>query len=179
MSVRETIEPVIAKHGYSDYRWIAAGEIVVSQWVRLKCQFGCGEYGKAACCPPQTPSVDECERFFREYREAVIFHFTGAVERPEDRHGWTRKLNMKLLKLERDVFLLGYRKAFLLFLDTCGVCTECAGSRDQCKKPRKARPAPEAMAVDVFATVRKVGFEVEVLSDYSQEMNRFAFLMID
>jgi hypothetical protein len=35
------------------------------------------------------------------------------------------------------------------------------------------------MAIDVFATVRKLGFPIEVLSDYSQAMNRYAFLVIE
>jgi hypothetical protein len=35
------------------------------------------------------------------------------------------------------------------------------------------------MAVDVYATVRKYGFPIEVLKDYSEAMNRYAFLMID
>jgi hypothetical protein len=34
------------------------------------------------------------------------------------------------------------------------------------------------MAVDVFATVRKIGFPVEVLSDYDQPMNRYAMLLV-
>jgi hypothetical protein len=35
------------------------------------------------------------------------------------------------------------------------------------------------MAMDVFATVRKIGYPIQVLSDYSQEMNRYAFLLIE
>jgi predicted metal-binding protein len=53
------------------------------------------------------------------------------------------------------------------------------GARSECKEPRSARPTPEAMAVDVFSTVRKIGYPIEVLSDYRQAMNRYAFLMIE
>ena len=35
------------------------------------------------------------------------------------------------------------------------------------------------MAIDVFATVRKIGYPIEVLFDYSQAMNRYAFLLIE
>jgi len=35
------------------------------------------------------------------------------------------------------------------------------------------------MTVDVFSTVRGVGYPVEVLFEYDQEMNRCAFLMVD
>jgi hypothetical protein len=42
-----------------------------------------------------------------------------------------------------------------------------------------ARPSPESMAMDVFATVRKIDYQIEALYDYSQEMNRYAFLLIE
>ena len=50
--------------------------------------------------------------------------------------------------------------------------------RKTCEQPRMARPAPEAMAVDVYTTVRQAGFKLNVLSDYDQKMDRFAFLMV-
>jgi hypothetical protein len=34
------------------------------------------------------------------------------------------------------------------------------------------------MAIDVFETVRKIGYPIGVLDDYSQQMNRYAFLLI-
>jgi len=177
---RQKLEELFRKHGYTDFKWIAPGKIVVSQWVRMKCMYGCGGYGQVATCPPNLPSVSECERFFREYSDAVIFHFEKKVKKPEDRHAWTRKVNAKLSKLEREVFLSGYERAFLLFMDTCRICGECpAGSKEECKEPRLARPSPEGMAVDVYATVRQVGYPIQVLSDYSQKMNRYAFLMIE
>jgi hypothetical protein len=35
------------------------------------------------------------------------------------------------------------------------------------------------MAVDVFSTVRKVGYSIQVLADYAQTMNRYAFLLVE
>ena len=175
---RQQLEELFRKHGYTDFKWIKPEKIVVSQWVRMKCMFGCGEYGRTATCPPNLPSVSECERFFREYKDAVIFHFEKKVKKPEDRHAWTRKVNAKLAKLEREVFLSGYERSFLLFMDSCSICGVCPGEIVKCKQPRLARPSPEAMAVDVYATVRQVGYPIEVLSEYSQKMNRYAFLMI-
>jgi predicted metal-binding protein len=176
---KKDLEKIFHKHGFTDFRWLDPKAIVVGQWVRLKCLFGCREYGKTAACPPHVPSVEECERFFREYGRAVVFHLAKKVARPEDRFAWTRRVNLKLLKLEREVFLAGHVKAFLLFMDSCPVCSECSGARATCKEPRLARPTPEAMAVDVFATVRSLGYPIEVLSRYDQTMNRYAFLLID
>jgi predicted metal-binding protein len=179
MRRREKLEALFQKHGYTDFKWIEPEKIVVSQWVRIKCMFGCGNYGRTACCPPNVPSVSECEKFFSEYSDAVIFHFQKKVDKPEKRHAWTRKVNSKLSKLEREVFLSGYERAFLLFMGTCHICGECLGAREECKEPRSSRPSPEAMAMDVFSTVRQCGYPIEVLSDYLQTMNRYAFLMIE
>lgn len=171
-------EEVFRKYGTEDYRWMNPKSIVVSQWTRMKCTFGCKNYGRVGACPPHVPSVPECRAFFREYKEGVVLHFAKKVDQPEDRFAWTRGVNLKLLKLEREIFLMGYYKAFLLFVDSCNLCESCAGAREECKNPRQSRPTPESMAVDVYATVRKLGYPIEVLSEYSQEMNRYAFLLI-
>ncbi len=176
---REKLEQLFKQDGFLDFKWIDPKKIIVAQWVRMKCMFGCGDYGKNSCCPPNVPSVSECERFFHEYGSAVIFHFKNAVEKPEDRFKWTRKINMKLSKLEREVFISGYERAFLLVMDTCNFCEECGGKRENCKQPRISRPTSEAMGMDVYSTVRQFGYHIELRSDYSQEMDRYAFLMIE
>ena len=175
---RNVLDAIMQEKGYSDYKWIDPKKIIVSQWVRMKCTFGCGEYGRGGSCPPQTPSVAECSQFFNEYSDAVILHFEGIMDKPEDRHNWSRKINTKLVKLEREVFLAGYERAFVLFMDSCCFCKECSGDRETCSEPRMARPAPEAMAVDVYSTVRRFGFNINVRNDYDQRMDRYAFLMV-
>ncbi|UCF12986.1 MAG: DUF2284 domain-containing protein [Thermoplasmatales archaeon] len=144
----------------------------------MKCMFGCNEYGKNACCPPNIPQVDKCQHFFREYTEGVVFHFEKKLKNPEQRHKWARDINNRLLRLEREVFLAGNQKAFMLFMDSCTNCKTCAEERIACRNKRSARPAPEAMAVDVFSTVRGLKYPIEVLRDYSQTMNRYAFLLV-
>lgn len=179
MDNRKELEVLFEKHGYTDLKWINPKAIVVSQWVRMKCMFGCANYGRNASCPPSVPSVSECRQFFDEYSTAVVLHFEKAVDKPQDRHTWSRGVNQALLELEREVFLSGYERAFLLFMDSCCICADCTGVRDECKNPQSARPSPESMAVDVFSTVREYGYPIEVLSDYSQAMNRYAFLLIE
>ena len=175
---KKRLDALLVENGYRDYKWIDAHDIVVAQWVRMKCMFGCSEYGRGASCPPNTPSVAECERFFQEYSHALILHFQGKVEKPEDRHAWSAKINVNLAKLERAVFLAGYERAFCLFMDSCNLCRECTGNRRTCKEPSLSRPGPEAMAVDVYTTVRRFGFPIEVKTRYDQTMDRYAFLMV-
>jgi len=179
MLQRQELEGLFRGRGFDDFRWIEPASIVVAEWVRMKCLFGCGEYGRNASCPPNAPPVADCARFFREYSEAVLFHFAKTVAKPEDRHAWTREIGERLVDLERDVFVAGNFKAFLLRLDSCSLCEPCPGRRSACKEPRRARPTPEALAVDVFTTVRAAGYPIRVLSDYTQEMNRYAILLVE
>lgn len=179
MSDLEQMEALFNKHGCMDFKWIDPQDIVIGQWVRMKCMFGCGDYGRNASCPPNAPSVSECRQFFNEYKNAAIFHFAKAVDKPEDRFAWTREINRSLVSLERDIFLSGYHKVFVLVIDNCTMCEECPGKREECKNLKMARPTPEAMAIDVYSTVRKYGYLIQVLADYSQTMNRYAFLFIE
>ena len=45
--------------------------------------------------------------------------------------------------------------------------------------PEQARPTPEALGVDVFATMSRLGYPLQVLRDYDQPMDRYAFLLIE
>ena len=92
---------------------------------------------------------------------------------------WSRETNLQLLELEKAAFQLGYYKAFLLFMDECQICDECTGTREECKNSHLSRPSPEALGVDVYATVLKLGYPIETLTDRTQEMNRYSFLMIE
>jgi predicted metal-binding protein len=179
MLSKAVLENMFRNRGLADFRWIDPASIVVAEWVRMKCRFGCGEYGRKASCPPNVPSVPECRQLFQEYSSAVVFHFAKKFAQPEERHSWTREAGRKLLGLERDIFLSGHPKAFLLLLASCALCRTCTVERTTCKKPQLARPTPEAMAVDVFSTVRAVGYPIQVLSDYAQEINRYAFLLVE
>jgi len=64
-------------------------------------------------------------------------------------------------------------------MDSCNLCSECSGTRETCLKPGQARPTADAMAVDVFSTVKPLGYPIEVLSRTDEPMNRYAFLMVD
>jgi predicted metal-binding protein len=173
------LEHLSREYGLNDFKWIEPEEIVVAQWVRMKCMFGCPGYGSVASCPPNVPSVKECEQFFREYKHGIIFHFERTDPNPDTRHAWSKPINDNLLKLEREVFLKGYQKTFLFAMSTCSLCDDCSRIRIDCHEKMNARPTLEAFAVDVYTTVRQLGYPIEVLSDYGKTMNRYALLLIE
>lgn len=175
----KVVERALKDKGFSDFKFLSGQEVIVQQWVRFKCRFGCPTYGRKGGCPPNVPPVDECREFFREYRSIAVIHIAVKLGKPEMRAEWSRRTNLELLQVERDAFLAGFHKAFLLFMDECRVCNACEARREDCLSPEQARPCPESLGVDVFGTVKNLGFPIEVLTDYDQEMNRYAFLLIE
>jgi len=43
----QMLNELFQKHGYRDYKWIDPQKIIVAQWVRMKCTYGCGGYGQS------------------------------------------------------------------------------------------------------------------------------------
>lgn len=174
-----TVEQALLKRGFESFKWFSPKDIIVGRWVRFKCMFGCASFNTRASCPPNVPSVEECRNFFNEYENGLIIHISGKLEDPQVRGEWSRKINNELVKVEREVFLLGNRKAFILTMDECQICKECAVLREECKNKMLSRPSVESLGVDVFETVRRQGFPIEVLKDYSDTMNRYAILLVE
>ena len=173
------VDRLMQSQGFPDFRWIAGRDVVVEQWVRFKCTFACEEFGRNACCPPNTPSVMECRELFLGYERIAVIHLQTTRAQGEDPRTWKREVNARFLDLERAVFLAGFYKSLVLFPGDCSLCEECVPERADCRNSGFARPVPEALAVDVYATVRKVGFPIQVLTDRSQTMNRYGFLLVE
>jgi len=178
MTNKKQIELLIEKQGFSDYKWIDPKEIVVAHWVRVKCTFGCGDYGLGAC-PPNTPSVDDCRSFFKEYEDGLIIKLNKFADRNAYPSEWSKEMTNKLLEIERDIFLSGHQKVFLLNQTCCDVCKDCSGNRTNCIDKKNSRPSPESFAVDVYQTVRNVGMEINVVSENPAEMNRIAIILVE
>jgi predicted metal-binding protein len=175
---KEYFESLLVKQGFSDYKWINPKEIVVAHWVRVKCTFGCSDYGLGTC-PPNTPSVNDCDRFFKEYESGLIIRINKFADKNEYPSDWSREITDKLLGIEKEIFLSGYQKVFLLNQTCCSICKKCPGNRVECKEKEKSRPSPESFAVDVYQTVRNVGMEINVVAESPAEMNRIAILLIE
>ncbi|MBN2007721.1 DUF2284 domain-containing protein [candidate division KSB1 bacterium] len=178
MQHKDELEKIFAAYELNDFKWINSQDIVVANWVRMKCLFGCNEKGHASC-PPYLPEVAECQKIFREYTNGALFRFQFYAEKDNYPEKLSHQLTNTLHKLERNVFLLGYYKAFILNQVCCGICPECVMDIKDCKNPYKRRPSPEGFAVDVYTTARQAGFELNVVTESSQQISRFAILLIE
>jgi predicted metal-binding protein len=142
-------------------------DIFTAPWVRMKCRYGCGCWGSSLCCPPNTPTPAETREVLDSYGRAVLF---------EAGRGEPKEL---AVKLEREVFLAGYYKAFGLGAGPCRLCPSGCAADEGCRHPEKARPAMEACGIDVYATVRAAGFEIEVVRSRDDEQHYFGAVLVD
>lgn len=140
--------------------------VETGSWVRWKCQFGCGAYGSSLVCPPHTPTPEQTRAMLDEYTRAVLFE------------AGRREPKRIAAALERELFLAGCYKAFGFGAGPCRHCERCAFG-EGCRHPYEARPAMEACGIDVFATVRKHGFVIEVVRDHRQEQHYFGMVLIE
>lgn len=162
----ESFGKLAIKKGAKEARIISVDTIVVSSWVRLKCQFGCDGYGKCLTCPPFSPTPEETAKIIKEYKKAILIH--------GDEHTDISKI---AVYLEREIFLAGYYKAFGMGAGPCELCGDCDVGKP-CKKPYLARPSMEANGIDVFQTVRNNGFKIEVLDSVQCKGNYFGVVLV-
>ena len=155
------------KAGARAAKVIPAASVVTAQWVRFKCQYGCGGYGACLTCPPYSPTPDETERIIDEFETAILLH--------GDEHVNITRL---AADLEREIFLAGYYKAIAFGSGPCRFCDEC-DPEEGCKHPTLARPAMEAAGIDVFQTVRSNGFDVQVATCYESRADYFALILVE
>ncbi len=133
--------------GFRKIKAVSPRDMVLQPWVRLKCRFGCSEYGRNRQCPPFSPDADEMCKILSEYKRTILVE--GAPPGPV--------FHNQLLELERLCFLEGYHKALAFGAGPCLLCSPCEITRT-CRYPDKARPALEACGVDVYETVRRAGW---------------------
>ncbi len=153
------------KLGAKDSKIISVKSIVVSEWVRLKCQFGCEGYGGRLTCPPYSPTPEQTRRIIVDYEYGLLIHGEEDTD-----------INDIVATMEREIFLDGYYKAFGMGHGTCVLCNKCTKF---CKYPEKARPSMEACGIDVYSTVRANGFPIEVLRTTSCEGNYYGLILIE
>jgi predicted metal-binding protein len=114
-----------------------------------------------------------------EYNQAAVFHFEKRVERIEEYSPWSKEVVSRLMKLEREIFLSGYYKTLLLSFTACILCETCTGSLAECRNPMIVRPGADALGIDVYATVRSIGYPIQVVKDHKDVTNRYAFMLIE
>lgn len=151
--------------GAKEAKIIPAKSIVAAEWVKMKCQFGCEGFGQSLTCPPYSPAADFTRRMLAFYKHAILVH-----------GGQYANIHAIIPKLEREIFLDGYYKAFGMGAGPCQLCEKCAKF---CRHPDKTRPSLEACGIDVYSTVRANGYPIKVLKDYGCKGNYYGIVLIE
>lgn len=170
------------KYGLETIFPFSTDEIVIAQWVYLKCRYGCSRYNTNWCCPPATPGPETVRTLFKEYALALLL--VGSQTRPEFYLDNARKRTKQVrywkgtVGLERLLFLEGYHKAFGLVGETCALCKECAYPGD-CRFPQEKRPAVESFGIDVIGTLQNIGVTPRVARRRMQSFSYYGIILVE
>lgn len=126
-------------------------KIVFDQRTLLKCFFGCP--GGMPYCPSTKDASNSML-----YSELIKKYKWGVILCTDDLH-----LGQKItLEIESKAFLAG--KHFAFGATECANCKECAfESKKECLNPKNVRPPLYALGIDVYSTVRGLGWELNVV----------------
>jgi predicted metal-binding protein len=152
--------------GVREAKIIDPKTVETAPWVRWKCQFGCGGYNSSLMCPPYSPTPEETRKVLDSYNYAILFE------------GGRRDTKEIATQMEREVFLSGYYKAVGMGAGPCRFCSSC-GFDEGCRHAEEARPAMEACGIDVFSTVRKHGFNIDVVRTYKDPQHYFGLVLVE
>jgi predicted metal-binding protein len=110
------------------------------------------------------------------YQKAILLH----QRLPKKKTRWERfdHFSKAIVRLEIEIFLDGYYKAWSMGAGPCDLCKECNLS-GTCKHGLVARPSMEACGIDVFKTARDNGFPIEVVQTRDEEINIFGLILVD
>jgi predicted metal-binding protein len=156
---------------------MATSGVVVADWVRLKCLFGCDEPGVHRTCPPNAPPLDQTRRLLGEFTRAILLE-TGPISGDERSDDESLRLNTAGLALERELFLAGFYRAWFMGAGPCDLCGACVRG-EECPTPERARPSMEGCGLDVYATARNAGRTIEVVRSHDDTYRFFALVLVD
>lgn len=159
---------LLYKEGVRKAAKIGADSVVTAPWTNYKCRYGCDFYGKRNSCPPYTPTWKQTQEIIDCYEYGILFNIQD---------GSNTSVTPLAVELARQAFLDGYYKAIAFGSGPCLICKEC--DLEHCRFPKKAIPSMEACGIDVFATARNNGFEIETVREKSDKHNYFGFVLFE
>ena len=152
--------------------------VIAEDWVRLKCQYGCGGYGKYLSCPPFSPTPETTRKVVAAYTTGMLLVF-GNITYEQDRDdAISNLLRESVFQLEREIFLDGFYKAFGMASGPCRLCETC-DTTARCRFPEKVRPSMEACGIDVYQTLRNCGIELRVVRSYDEQCTYAGLILIE
>lgn len=162
--------------GASQAAPIPVADIVLDERAALKCLVPvCLHYGIDLMCPPNVMPVAQFREALQRYQDAMLIKVdiplsnlkAPGADPLEVAQVFRKKLHDIVCRIESLCIERGYYFAAGLIGGSCPLCEKCVGVRSglPCRHPFKARPAMEAMGIDVMATARKAGLNLSFGQD--------------
>lgn len=145
---------------------IPADTIETAPWTVYRCQYGCDFYGKKRCCPPYAPKWQETQAMIDCFQYGILFRIHDL-----------KMVTPLAIKLSRELFLDGYYKTIAFGAGPCEKCARC--NLEHCNFPKQVVPAMEACGIDVFATVRNNGMEINTIREKEEPHNYFGLVLVE
>ncbi len=179
----ERYRQLALESGASQAVVIPASDVVIDERVRLKCVVPrCLRAGETPNCPPYAPDLDLMRRAVSRFSWAILFKCDvepveayapdSGASRAERRRtlSFHQKSSEVVYALERQAYKDGYHLAMGFGGGSCKdylcsgmICQYLDSGR--CRFPHRARPAMEAVGMDVIALVNRAGWEAYALLD--------------
>jgi predicted metal-binding protein len=181
-ALEERIFTLCQHLGIEGIHLIKTSQIIVAQWVRLKCRYGCDNYNTNWCCPPATVTVKEAKEILREYKSALLL--CGEADHPHFYTNISKKRRKQVefwkstIAIERELFLLVYHKAFGLTSESCALCKKCAYP-ENCLFPKEKRPSVESFSIDIFQTLQRIGKETKIAQKIEDHYNHYSIILLE
>lgn len=155
---------------------IKPNQVVVGNWVRLKCQYGCDAYQTRYTCPPYSPTPAYTQQMLKEYKVGLFctYQYQPRSERKE-----RQAIRKIIAEVEREMFLDGYYKAFAMAAGPCNLCPDKCDLSKPCPHPEIARPSMEGCGIDVYKTAANINVKLEVVKDFSQAPTYCCLILIE
>ena len=164
--LQKLIYPIKAL-GFDDVLEISPESVIVSEFPKNKCRFGCRSYDQKHC-EANDMSLEETTKLLSGYKKAFLLK----GEPP------TGDFQKKLLEAEKLAFINGYHKAFVFFAGPCSICSKC-DPEIPCENTKNRRPSMEGAGIDVFETVRNNGEVLETLSTRDAIVKYYGLLLLE
>lgn len=187
-AIVKDLEKIALEAGATGVKLVRPPDVIVAQWVRTKCQFGCHFFGKRFTCPPYAPTPKQTAESLRSYEKALLVEFANLYRDRLRADPRSHPIHDALYRMERVAFLSGYEKAFSYEAGPCTLCPDCPAEKldkpnlfqkKECRRPKEARPSMEAAGIDVYQTVRRSGFEIHVVQHKSQPFKVFGLVLLE
>jgi predicted metal-binding protein len=150
--------------GFETFLEFKAEMLVPETRIRAFCQADkCGNYAINYMCPPAIGSIEEIAAKIKNFQTGYLLQYSKYLDVKNEKPDVIRtqkEFHAKILQVEQYLKANGINQVWGLIGGNCRMCEVCAiKSAEPCRFPEQSRTSLEAIGVDVFGLLDKLGLE--------------------